>query len=108
MIRKIFNVLVACNKFITSKQTETKHGNKLIKVPDQDKECVLPFMNPLTQEKSFECNRPDGFCINCFYCGTRNDPNESSGWGLCNCEKPDHGKRCCYASYIYISNKNYI
>ena len=59
-------------------------------------------MNPLTKEKSYECNRPDGFCINCFYCGTRTDPNETSGWGLCNCEKTDYGKWCFYSFYQYI------
>ena len=89
---KISYLFIACNKFTTSNQTETKVGNELIQVPDHDKECVFPFINPLTKEKSFECIRPDGFCINCFYCGTITDPNETSGWGLCNCEKPDYGK----------------
>ena len=91
-------VLTVCR---TTNQTSTfgYYESQIFNVPDQEQECVFPFMYKGIEYTS--CTTKDA-CTNCFWCGTRYSVTFDAGWGMCTelC-LINQGMFCIYLRFIH-------
>ena len=74
----------------TTDENKTVDSGLVYEVPNQNTECVFPFIFENKEYKT--CTNYK--CPECFWCGTQYTGNDTSGWGLCNeaCPKETYGK----------------